>query len=216
MCFSGWSENQDGRLASDWLRHFRGLLWIGWMEFNETWQEARSQHLLDTKFVFFGPIRKLRWQPLPLIGWDIFDFSSKTTEQNSTKLDRMQDLNILYQISVFQADLKNKMATLVSVRLSHFRLLLSNHYTEFKETWKDARSQRPLPSSCITGQSENDGSSGLCSAKTFSTSPLKPLNGCWQVSISICIQLAKRLTEIGQWSDKDVQSCTLQQPIRFT
>ena len=29
--------------ASDWLRHFRLLLWGRWMEFNETWQEARSQ-----------------------------------------------------------------------------------------------------------------------------------------------------------------------------
>ena len=30
-------------LASDWPRHFRLLLWNRWMEFNETWQEARSQ-----------------------------------------------------------------------------------------------------------------------------------------------------------------------------
>ena len=30
-------------LASDWLRHFRLLLWNCWTEFNETWQEARSQ-----------------------------------------------------------------------------------------------------------------------------------------------------------------------------
>ena len=29
--------------ASDWLRHFRLLLWSRWMEFNETWQEVRSQ-----------------------------------------------------------------------------------------------------------------------------------------------------------------------------
>ena len=30
-------------LASDWLRHFRLLLWNRWNEFNKTWQEARSQ-----------------------------------------------------------------------------------------------------------------------------------------------------------------------------
>ena len=29
-------------LASDWLRHFRLLLWNRWTELNETWQEARS------------------------------------------------------------------------------------------------------------------------------------------------------------------------------
>ena len=35
----------------------------------------------------------------------IFDFSSETTEQNSTKLDRKQDLNVLYQVCVFRVDI---------------------------------------------------------------------------------------------------------------
>ena len=187
-------------LASDWLRHFRLLLWNRWTEFNETWQEARSQCPLpslcfsgrsekqdgrpclwlaetfstsplkplngiqrnvtgskistsstkfvflgtikkkqdgrpglwlvetfstsprkplngiqrnltgskistsSTKFVFFGPIRKTRWPPWPLIGWDIFDFSSEIAERNSTKLHRKQDLNVLYLVCVFWAD----------------------------------------------------------------------------------------------------------------
>ena len=128
--------------------HFRLLLWNCWMEFNETWQEARSQHPLpslffsgrsekqdgrpslwlaetfstsplkllngiqrnltgskistsSTKFVFFGPIRKTRWPPWPLIGWDIFHFSSETAERNSKKLDRKQDLNVFYQVCFF-------------------------------------------------------------------------------------------------------------------
>ena len=55
----------------------------------------------STKFVFFGLIRKTRWSPWPLIGWDIFYFFSETAEQNSTKLDRKQDLNVLYQVCVF-------------------------------------------------------------------------------------------------------------------
>ena len=66
----------------------------------------------STKFVFFGLIGKIRWPPWPLIGWDIFDFSSETAERNSTKLDRKQDLNVLYQVCVFLADRKNKMAAL--------------------------------------------------------------------------------------------------------
>ena len=41
--FFGPSGKQDGRPASDWLRHYRPLLWNRWTEFNETWQEARSQ-----------------------------------------------------------------------------------------------------------------------------------------------------------------------------
>ena len=136
--------------------HFQLLLWNRWTEFNETWQEARSQRPLQslcflgrsekqdgrpglwlaetfstspleplngiqrnltgskismssTKFVFFGPIGKTRWPPWPLIGWDIFDFSSEIAERNWTKLDRKKDLKVLYQVCAFWADRKNKM-----------------------------------------------------------------------------------------------------------
>ena len=131
----------------------------------------------STKFVFFGPIGKTRWPPWPLIGWDIFDFSSETAERNSTKLDRKQDLKALYQVCVFRADRKNKMAALASDWLRHFRLLLWNRWTEFNEISQEARSQRPLPSLCFSGRSEKqDGRPGLWLAETFSTSPLKPLN----------------------------------------
>ena len=37
-------------LASDWLRHFRLLLWKFWTELNETWQEARSQRPLPSLY----------------------------------------------------------------------------------------------------------------------------------------------------------------------
>ena len=169
-------KNKMAALASDWLRHFRLLLWNRWTEFNKTWQEARSQRPLPS-LCFFGPIGKTRWPPWPLIGWDIFDFSSETAERNSTKLDRKQDLNALYKVCVFRADRKNKMAALASDWLRHFRLLLWNRWTEFNETWQEARSQRLLPSLCFSGRSEKqDGRPGLWLAETFSTSPLKPLN----------------------------------------
>ena len=131
-----------------------------------------------TKFVFFGPIQKTRRPPWPLIGWDIFDFSSETAERNLTKLDRKQDLIVLYQVCVFRAYRKNKMAVLASDWLRHFRLLLWNRWTEFNETWQETRSQRPLPSLCFSGRLEKqDGRPGLWLAETFSTSHLKPLNG---------------------------------------
>ena len=95
------------------------------MEFNETWQESRSKRPLP-RFVFFGPIGKTRWPPWPLIGRDIFNFSSETAEPNSMKLDRKQDLNTFYQVCVFWADRKNKMANLASDWLRHFRLLFWN------------------------------------------------------------------------------------------
>ena len=169
-------KNKMAALASDWLRHFPLLLWNRYMEFNENWQEARSQRPLPS--LCFLADRKTRWLPWPLIGWDIFDFSSETAERNSRKLDRKQDLNVLYQVCVFRADRKNKMAALASDWLRHCQLLLWNHWTEFKETWQEARSQRPLPSLCFTGRSgKQDGRPGLWLAETFSTSSLKPLNG---------------------------------------
>ena len=94
-------------LASDWLKYFRLLLWNRWTEFNETWQETRFQCLLPS-LCFFRADRKTRWPPWPLIGWDIFDFSSETAEWNSTKLDRKQDLNVHYQVCVFRTDRKKK------------------------------------------------------------------------------------------------------------
>ena len=202
LCFSADQKNKMAALASDWLRHFRLLLWNRWTEFIKTWQEARSQPPLpslcfsgrsekqddclglwltetfstsplkllngiqgkltgskistsSTKFVFFRPIGKTRRPPWPLIGWDIFNFSSETAERNSTKLDRKQDLKVLYQVCVFRADRKNKMAALVSDWMRHFRLLLWNRWTEFNETWQEARSQHPLPSVCFKDRSEN-------------------------------------------------------------
>ena len=218
-------KNKMAALASDWLKHFRLLLWHRWMEFNKTWQEARSQRLLRslcivgwsekqdgspslwlaetfstsslkplnrirrnltgikistsfTKSVFFGLIGKKRWPSWPMIGWDIFDFSSESTERNSTKLGRKQDRNALYQVRVFRADRKNKMAALASDWLRHFRLLLWNRGTEFNITWQESRSQRPLPSLCFSDRSEKqDGYPRFWLAEKFSTSPLKRLNG---------------------------------------
>ena len=143
------------------------------------WNLTGSKILTSsTKFVFFGPIGKTKWPPLPLIGWDIFDFSYETAEWNSTKLSRKQDLNVLYHVFVFRADRKNKMTALASDWLRHFRLLLWNRWTKFNETWQEARSQRPLPSLCFSGRSEKqDDRPGLWLTETFSTSPLKPLNG---------------------------------------
>ena len=177
LCFSGRSEKQDGRPGL-WLAETFStspLKPLNGIQQNLTENKISTS---STKFVFFGPIGKTRWPPWPLIGWDIFDFSSETAKRNSTKLDRKQDLNVLYQVCVFQADRKNKMAALASDWLRHFRLLLWNRWTEFNVTWQEARSQRPLPSLCFSDRSEKqDGRPGLWLAETFSTSPLKPLNG---------------------------------------
>ena len=177
LCFSGWSEKQDGRPGLWLAKTFSTspLKLLNGIQGNLTGSKISTS---STKFVFFWSIGKTRWPPWPMIGWDIFVFSSETVERNSTKLDRKQGLNVLYQVCVFRVDRKNKMAALASDWLRHFRLLLWNCWTEFKETWQEARSQRPLPSLCFSGRSEKqDGHHGLWLAETFSTSPLKPLNG---------------------------------------
>ena len=132
VCFSGRLEKQYGRpglwLAETFftspLKPLNGIQW------NLTESKISTS---STKFVFFVPIGKTIWPPWPLIGWDIFDFSSETAERNSTKLDREQDLNVLYKVCVFRADRKNNMAALASDLLRHFWLLLWNRWTELKK-----------------------------------------------------------------------------------
>ena len=115
-----------------------------------------------------------------IINFHIFNFSSETAEQNSRKLDRKQDLNVLYQVCVFQADRKNKMAAPSSDWLRHFWFLLGNCWSECDETWQEARSQCALLILCFSGRSENqDGRHGLWLAETFLASPEKPLKGIW-------------------------------------
>ena len=106
LCISGKSgKNKMAALASDWLRHFRLLLW--------------------------------------------------NCERNSTKLDRKEDLNALYQVCVFQVDRKNKMAALAYALLRHFQLFLWNSWIEFNKTWQEARSQHPLPGLCFRADQKN-------------------------------------------------------------
>ena len=67
---------------------------------------------------------------------------------------------------------------LSSLTFSLFRLLLWNHWREFNNTWQEAISQHPLPSLCFSGRSKKqDGRPGRWLADTFSTFPLKLLNG---------------------------------------
>ena len=69
------------------------------------------QYLLPYKFrkipfVIYGQISKARLPPL--IDSDIFDYMYRTTEQNSTKLVRKQEFDILYQVCVFWCRSENQ------------------------------------------------------------------------------------------------------------
>ena len=66
-------------------------------------------------------------------------------------IDRKQVLNILYQVCVFWADQKTKMAVPASDWQRHFRLFLCNRWMD--ENWQDASSQHPIPILCfLVGQ----------------------------------------------------------------
>ena len=107
LCFFSWSEKQDGRPGL-WLADTFStspLKLLNGIQRNLTGSKISTSL---TKFVFFELIKKTRWPTWPLICWDIFDFSSETDKRNSTKIDRKQDLNVLYQVCVFQANPKTR------------------------------------------------------------------------------------------------------------
>ena len=128
LCFSGWSENQDGRPGL-WLDETFSTSPLKPLNGIQRNLKESNISMSSTKFVFFGLIGKTRWRPRPLIGWDIFDFSSETAERNSTKLDRKQDLNILYQVCVFLGRSVNN-----NVRLSRFLKNVA-HCTQVHDMW---------------------------------------------------------------------------------
>ena len=140
-------------------------------ELNSTNLDRKQKLNILYQVCVFQAGRKKRWSPVPLIGWDIFLLLlwNHLAKFNETSL---------YQVCVFQAGRKNNMTTLASDWLRNFQLLLWNRWTEFNKTRQEARSQHPLQSLCFSGWSEKqDGCPGLLLAGTFSTSPLKRLNG---------------------------------------
>ena len=148
LCFLRRSEKQNGRpglwLAETfWTSPLKPLNGIQW-KLTGSKISTPLQSLC-----FLGRSKKQDGHPGLWLVEDIFDFSSETAEQNSTKLDRKQDLNGLCQVCVFLAESKKKMAALASDWLRHFRLLLWNRWTEYNETWQEARSQHPLPCLCF-------------------------------------------------------------------
>ena len=73
----GWSEKQDGR-PSLWLAETfstSSLKPLNRIRQNLTGSKISTSF---TKSVFFCLIGKKRWPPWPMIGWDIFDFSSRS------------------------------------------------------------------------------------------------------------------------------------------
>ena len=145
--FSGQSKKKMAALSSDWLRHFRLLLWNGWMEFYETWQEARSQRPLPS-LCFTGRsekqdgcpglwlAEKFSTSPLKLLIGIQRNLTGSKISTSSTKF-------------VFFRAVQKKNWPPRSYWLRHFQIFFWNCWTELNKTWHEARSQRPLPSLCF-------------------------------------------------------------------
>ena len=140
-------KNKMAVLASDLLRHFRLLLWNGLMIFNETWQEARSQRLLPS-LCFLGWSEKLDgcpslwWDetisisPLKLLNRIQWNLTGSKIPTSSTKF-------------VFFGQIGKTRWLPQPLMRWDYRFLLWNCWTEFNETWQEARSQWPLPCLCF-------------------------------------------------------------------
>ena len=86
-------------MASDWLIHFRLLFWNDWMEFNETWQEARSQHPLPS--LYFSDQSALasymHWQ----LSWNFkFDQGQSKNKIASLAVSSKKGLHIVLRCTI--------------------------------------------------------------------------------------------------------------------
>ena len=147
----------------------------------QRWQEASTQCPLLI-LVQLGQVRYCNHALSvfrPSLTFHIFDFSSEPMKVIQWSLTGSKISTSSTKFVFFlQDDQKTKMAAPAFDWLRHFRLLISNRWTEFNETWQETRYQRLLPSLCFSDRSENqNGRRGLWLADTFSTSPLKLLNG---------------------------------------
>ena len=164
LCFSGLSEEHDSRPGL-WLAEAFSISPLKPLNGIQQNLTGRKISTPSNKFVFSGRSEGKDGRPASDLPRH-FDFSSVTAEQNSTKLDRKQNFNVLYQVRVirstklgrkqdinflykvcfFWADEKNKMAAPASDWLRHFRLLL---WTEFNKTWQEIRYVNAIFQVCV-------------------------------------------------------------------
>ena len=108
---------------------------------------------------------------------------------------RKKVLIILYQTCISRADRKTKMTDLASNWLIHFWHLICTHCRRVDETWREASTQRPLPSLCFCGRLKFKES---WLAESFSTYPMQAMCGIWRKHVLSVIYQACVLGPIGK------------------
>ena len=109
-----------------------------------------------------------------MIGWDIFYFSSATTAQNLTKLDRKQVLYVLHEVCVFWTDRKQRWPSWLLIGWDIFYFSSANTAQNLtKLDWKQVLCIQQV---CVfrTDQKNKFGRLDPWLAETFSISPLQP------------------------------------------
>ena len=147
-----WADQKTkmAALAFDWLRHFRLLNPLNGIQRNLTGSNISTS---CTKFVFFELMGKPRWSLWPLIGCDIFYFSSEPAERNSTNLRRSNISTSSTKFVFFEPIRKPRWLLWPLIGWDIF--VFWTRWMEFNETWQEARSQHPLPSMWFSGRAEN-------------------------------------------------------------
>ena len=171
VCVSGGrSKNSMAALASNWQKHLKPL--IG------TQRNLTGSKIPTSSTKFFRANQKKQdgllglwlpetyWnsplKPLNGIQWNL---TGSKISMSSTKFE-------------FELIGKARWPPWPLIRWDIFHFSSENRWTEFKETWQESRSQCPLLRWYYLGWSEKQyGRMCVWLAETFSTSPLKPLNG---------------------------------------
>ena len=119
LCFCADRKTKMAALASDWLKHFSTS---SPQPVNGFWQNltGKKSSTSSIKFVFLCRSEIQDRRPGFWLSETFFDFFSTTVGWILTKLDRNQILNTLYQVCVFCADRKSRMAALASDMLKRF------------------------------------------------------------------------------------------------
>ena len=148
LCFRANRKTKKATSASDWLRHFR-LLWNRWTEFNE----IDRKHALNVLYevCVYRADRKTKMAALAPDWLRHFRLLLWNRWIDINEIGRKQDLNVLYEVCVFLVRSEKP-------RWPHRPLIVWdifdwNSGTELKNTWHEARYQRPIQSLCFSGRS---------------------------------------------------------------
>ena len=125
--------------AYDLLRHFHFCLWNRWIEFNKTWQEARSQHPLPG-LCFSGWSEKQESRPVLWLTKTFSTSPMKPLNGIQRNLTESKFSTSSTKFVFFGLIQKTIWPSGPLMGWDIFWLFLWNRWTEFSETWQEARS----------------------------------------------------------------------------